>query len=446
MRRRKQKGVILQISGRWYVRYWQQQSVSRCAACGLEESKHARADHRFERNSTLERKRATHLLGPVTGRSKKPPYEIKDEAEKFMATVVNDNSIPSAHNVTFADFVETQFLPWAKANKRPSTYKSYADAWQNHIKAVSIRETESLKNIQTYTVQAWLDKIAQKKMERHSLQHIKSVLSKIFFEAKRLQYRKDSNPVHEATLLPTPEPKETHAYSFEEELSILSLLPEPAGTAFAIACFTGLRIGEITGLNWEDYTGEDLHVRRSVWSGKIFEPKTRKSKAQVPVIRQLRERLEMHRLRCGNPQSGPMFKNYRGERMNLPNLVHYSILPALNRCAVCGGEEGRAHLKQTHDFERDSRLPVWHGWHAARRGLATNLYRMSVPSKVAQRILRHSKVETTEAFYIKTDDADAKTAMVTFEQNLDRQISLETLRDSSGTLNQDTKLRTEKVN
>jgi len=257
MRRRKQKGIILEISGRWYVRYWEA----------------------VAQDGRLIRKRKTHCLGPVTGRSKRPPADIEDEAEKYMATFVNDNSIPAAHNMTFAAFVETQFLPWAKLNKRPSTHKSYLNAWTNHIKSVSIRETESLKNIQTYPVQAWLDKIAQKKMARHWLQHVKSALSKIFQEAKRLQYRKDSNPVHDVTLRPTPEPEEQYAYNFEEEQAILSLLDEPAATVFAIACYTGLRIGECSGLDWEDYTGEDLHVRRSVWSGQVNEPKTKKSKA-----------------------------------------------------------------------------------------------------------------------------------------------------------------------
>jgi integrase len=146
----------------------------------------------------------------------------------------------------------------------------------------------------------------------------------------------------------------------------------------------------------------------------------------------------MHRLRCGNPQSGAMFKNYRGDRMNLPNLVHYAILPALNRCAVCGGEEGRAHLKQTHDFKRDERIPVWHGWHAARRGLGSNLYRLGVPSKVIQRILRHSKVATTEQFYILTEDQDVRDAMVSFEHNLDQKISLENESDTQRTLTADT--------
>ncbi|HEY7096084.1 MAG TPA: tyrosine-type recombinase/integrase [Terriglobales bacterium] len=56
----------------------------------------------------------------------------------------------------------------------------------------------------------------------------------------------------------------------------------------------------------------------------------------------------------------------------------------------------------------DPRLPHWHGWHAARRGLGSNLYRLGVPLMVIQRILRHSNVSTTANYYIKTAADDVK--------------------------------------
>ena len=35
-----------------------------------------------------------------------------------------------------------------------------------------------------------------------------------------------------------------------------------------------------------------------------------------------------------------------------------------------------------HNYVRDASIPVWHGWHAARRGLGSNLYHLGVPEKV----------------------------------------------------------------
>ena len=50
---------------------------------------------------------------------------------------------------------------------------------------------------------------------------------------------------------------------------------------------------------------------------------------------------------------------------------------------------------------------AWHGWHAFRRGLATNLHRLGVSDKVIQQILRHANVSTTMNIYVKTVSADA---------------------------------------
>ena len=54
---------------------------------------------------------------------------------------------------------------------------------------------------------------------------------------------------------------------------------------------------------------------------------------------------------------------------------------------------------------------TWRGWHAFRRGLATNLHRLGVGDKTIQGILRHSNLSTTQGIYIKTDSADAEVAM-----------------------------------
>ena len=63
-------------------------------------------------------------------------------------------------------------------------------------------------------------------------------------------------------------------------------------------------------------------------------------------------------------------------------------------------------------------LPEWHGWHAFRRGLATNLHRLGVPAETIQVILRHSNVAVTQACYIKTVRDDAKAAMEKLETAL----------------------------
>jgi integrase len=170
---------------------------------------------------------------------------------------------------------------------------------------------------------------------------------------------------------------------------------EPSATAVATAALTGLRLGEIRGLTWESFEpGEDeemlgwLKVTRSVWRTTIGDPKTAKSKAPVPVIRQLAERLEAHRKRFGDARTGPIFVNSVGNPLDL------------NAC----------YQREMKDVLKRARLP-WHGWHGFRRGLASNLNRLGVDDSVIQRILRHSNLATTQNHYIKTASPDAIAAM-----------------------------------
>lgn len=417
---RKQEGQIIRIGKRWYVRYWERQN----------------------QGGSIERKRVTHGIGEVTTRGKHPPADIKNEAAKHMVTI-NKSCIPPERVVCFADFVTSVYLPWVKETKKPSTYKGYNDVWELHLKGVSSGEKGNLKDLRTFTVQNWLNHIGEGNLSRNSLKRIQSVLSGIFKQAKRLGYYDGVNPVQDTAVNPhaTP-PSETYAYSLEEIQSMLAVFPEPAATCFAVASFAGLREGELSGLEWPDYQNGALHVARAIWNGQTVKPKTKQSEAPVPVIKQLADRLEMHRLRCGKPTSGPIFANSLRKPLSMDNVRTRSILPALNRCVFCGKENGKKHAKEDHQYERNAAIPPWHGWHAARRGLGSNLYRLGVPDKVIQAILRHSNVNVTLAYYVKSASSDVQAAMGRLEQEL----AVPTVRDTDRTPNANSDATSEFVN
>ena len=157
---------------------------------------------------------------------------------------------------------------------------------------------------------------------------------------------------------------ETHAYSLEEIAQMFKVLPEPASTIAAVAAFTGIRKGELRGLLWENYDGEQVLISQSFWRGHALEPKTRQSKAPVPVIAQLARLLDSHRCSSGNPANGLMFVSPVGKPVNLDALAADIIVPLVTQAGV-----------------------RWRGWHAFRRGLATNLHQLGVPDKTIQKNL-----------------------------------------------------------
>jgi integrase len=85
---------------------------------------------------------------------------------------------------------------------------------------------------------------------------------------------------------------------------MLTVLPPLEKALACTAAFTGVRRGELRGLRWENLRDGELWVKHSVWENVIGEPKRQKSKAPVPVIKQLSDVLEEHRLASGGPTEG----------------------------------------------------------------------------------------------------------------------------------------------
>jgi integrase len=200
--------------------------------------------------------------------------------------------------------------------------------------------------------------------------------------------RKLTNPIHDVSIPRAKEPDETYAYSLDEVKKMLPVLAEPARTVVLTAALTGLRKGEMCSLCWEDCDGTELRVNRSMWNGISNPPKTRRSAAPVPVVKELADALEDHRQRMGKLAVGPIFQAGNGKRLNLDNLARRVIQPMLTVSKV-----------------------AWHGWHAFRRGLATNLHGLRVDDKTIQAILRHSNISLIMNVYVKSLAASGVNAM-----------------------------------
>src|SRR5262245_44395828 len=358
------------------------------------------------RNGRIARK-----LTRVDGVKKEKACEL---AEETLAEIIKPKLSPETA-LTLIDFVEKIYFPRIKQRVRASTVRGYRVIW-DQVKPYCAKLWT--RNVRTRHLQDLLESLARSgHLNINSLKHVKSFLSGIFRLALQLDFYLGTNPVQQTSLPKTRPASETYAYSLEEIDCMLTILPEPAATIVATAAYTGVRRGELRGMSWENCKDRESLIAHSVWQSHINEPKSPKSKAPIPLINQLAQRLEFHRARLGNPECGPMFPNEAGRPMDMNNLLTRVILPVLNRCAVCEKSEAE-HQEADHHYRRDASLPVWRGWHAFRRGLATNLYRLGVPEKTIQAILRHASVSTTQTCYIKTARDDAKAAMTMLESLL----------------------------
>ena len=382
-RRREQKGTVYKKCGMWYLRY---------------------SDFRVI-DSELQRKRLAKQLGAVGEMTKQ---KARDEAKKFLAGI-NKPTLQPETAVTLVNFVEKVYFPRIEQRLRPSTLRSYRVERDAQLKPYC--GGLWTRDVRTREAQAILDAMAAtERFNVCSLQRIKSFLSGVFRLAIQQGYYDGANPIRETSIPAVRRSEETYAYSLSEELTMIQAVPEPAATVLAVAAFTGARRGEIRGMCWENYRNGQLLIDRSIWNGITTEPKSRKSKAPIPVIQWLAAKLSAHRESLGNPMSGAMFPNAAGKALDPNNLLNRVILPALNVCGTCSKPESE-HKQAKHDYERNKVLPEWHGWHAFRRGLATNLHQMGVDDLTIQAILRHSNVTITQKCYIKTASKETQEAM-----------------------------------
>jgi len=366
-RTRHQKGYIYKKGNLWLVRYY---------------------DYQVLPDGTIHRVQKAHKLAEAVGeyRSKKAARVLADE----LLAPLNDGRATPRSTMSLTQFIEGCYLPFVKTHKRISTFHGYRNMWNRYLKP---HGGIALRDFRTADGERILEAIARASdLTSTTLQHVKAFLSGVFRYAKRQGVINSENPIRDVVIPKARAAGDTYAYSLEEILQMVRILPEPAATVVAAASFTGARKGEVRGLRWEDYDGQQIRISRSYWRSHALEPKTKKSKAPVPVIAQLGERLNLHRLISGNPEAGLMFPSPEGKPINLDALARDVIRPALERQGLS-----------------------WHGWHAFRRGLATNLHRLGVPDETIQRILRHSTVGVTQNCYIKTVDADVVAAMRSLE-------------------------------
>jgi integrase len=168
----------------------------------------------------------------------------------------------------------------------------------------------------------------------------------------------------------------------------------------------------------------EIEVLSSVVRGRRGNPKTEARRDSVPVVPKVKELLDLYRLQMGNPTSGVMFPTANGTPASLHNLYFDRIDPILNPCEQCGKSKESHHRsdrrQKDHEYRRREGLVVWHGWHALRRGLASNLNELGLPDLTIQRILRHSNVTTTRKSYIKVREPHLVVGMAKLEAEIRR--------------------------
>jgi integrase len=218
-----------------------------------------------------------------------------------------------------------------------------------------------------------------------TIRHIHKVIHGALDQA--LKNRMIQTNVSEATTLPKIVQREIRTLTPEEQAKFLQVLAQNRlGAAFLLLLGTGLRRGELLGLECQDVDLEKatIYVRQElVWTkekGFTFqEPKTEKSKRLVPLPQVVLEAL-------------------RGHQQKMEAEGHYAPRAPVF-CTAAGTPIIPRNFNRT--FASLCRKAGIEGvnLHALRHTFATRLLEMGENLKVVQELLGHSRISTTADIY-----------------------------------------------
>jgi integrase len=107
-------------------------------------------------------------------------------------------------------------------------------------------------------------------------------------------------------------------------------------TLILTAILTGLREGELLGLQWDDidFEAHQIHVKRTFTDGTFSEPKTKASRRRVDFPQDLAAALKRWKLQCPLGELDLVFPNSAGRPENFSNLLKRGLYPALERAGL----------------------------------------------------------------------------------------------------------------
>jgi integrase len=348
---------------------------------------------------------AAHKLGTkddvLYGRSS---GKLRQLAEEHMAKVNAEADAFVEEDQTVVEFYERTYLPWVEANKKPSTVHSYKQIWSQHLEKHFGQRT--LSGYRTSDSYKFLNGLADSKLGRNAIQHVRSLMSGIFKKAVNRDLI-SRNPIRECEIdSKMKPPKPAAAYSpreVEDLISALVLRPD-LQLLVALQAYLGLRPGEVRGLAWDcvDMVAGEIYLRRNNVRGIVGDLKTKESAATLPIIEPVGSLLRTVHAKKVEGQTW-VFENGRGKGSDLNALVWRFIRPAIAKWNAEHGPESQIR---------------WFGMYGGRRAASNYMWDLTGRTEAAQLLLRHTKPTTVNQHYLVADRSKLTIGLKLLEQKL----------------------------
>lgn len=361
------------------------------------------------------RRRVT-TSAPAPGKQKWKTFKRKKDAERFLngtAVEVEEGTYVSVKPLPMGELFDAWLSRSLEVRLKtgvlkPSTAKSYRSVVEVHLRPAF--ENYRSDHLSHEVVEAWAaqcaDRIAEGAFSAKSYNNLMNLLGAILKWARgRGQRFLRHDPLAEVHRARVEREEAEHL----EPDELARLLEAAQGTRdrtiIATAAYTGLRRGELFGLQWDDLDERDavLRVRRSNYQGDLGRVKTRSSERTVDVPGRLVAILRGYRESYPELEGGGyVFRTETGSPLDPDNWYQRRFVPTVKR----------AELRSI-------------GLHTLRHTYASLLIANGESIKYVSRQLGHASIQITADTYAHLLKETSTSAM----GRLDMRISATTLAE-----------------
>src|SRR5680860_1924129 len=284
--------------------------------------------------------------------------------------------------------VEQYLNKWLDSSARPSVKTKTFEGYESiaRVRVIPRIGLLPLAKVTPLDLQKLYADLTKMGLSNRSVHHTHRVLHRAFSQAVRWNMI-PRNPCDGATA-PRPQRTEMRVLTAEQSSALMSQTRDhPSHALYALALSTGMRIGELLGLQWQDidFDGERLFVRRALQrqneKGLVFiEPKTARSRRSIKLGKGAISALREHK------------RNQLTRRIALANQWHDQDLVF---ASDTGGPVDPSWQREL--FKKalsDAGLPAIR-FHDLRHTAATLLLSRGVHPKVVSEMLGHSTITLT---------------------------------------------------
>jgi integrase len=273
---------------------------------------------------------------------------------------------------TVAVFADEFVKTYARANNKPSEVYSKESRLKLHLLPVFGRMKlgdVGARDIERYKAMKLAEEQSPKSINNHL-----TVLRRLLGVAAEWGI---IPAVPKFKLLKCPKPK-FDFLTFEESDRLIRAAEEPWKTEVIVALRTGLRHGELHGLQWDDVdlVSGRLVVRRSLWRKQFVTPKNGKER-EIPLSDDAIAALKRHR-----HLKGDLVFSAEDGNLLLATACKWPLWRACKKTGLRGIQ-----------------------WHVLRHTFASHLVMRGAPLKAVQEMMGHSTMEMTMRYSHLSPDA-----------------------------------------